>query len=152
MSFQLVSIINNQEVAIFYLTFELDKDQDYTDIAVRVFLSKSTEMLGNTSKYLGAQLEVVSRRWKGQRQSGMKQYSEINNLRLRIGKEHVWGLVIKPAKHKIQASSPRKKADKCKNNEGKSVKCYMTAVEVFENISKHRCANVTTCGKPQESI
>lgn len=34
----------------FYLTFELDKDQDHTDISVRVFLSEITETLGHTSK------------------------------------------------------------------------------------------------------
>lgn len=37
MSFHLVSIISNQEVVIFHLTSELDKEQDHTDIAGRVF-------------------------------------------------------------------------------------------------------------------
>lgn len=51
MRFHLVPIISNQEVVIFfYLTFELDKEQDHIDISVRVFLSESTETLGHTSK------------------------------------------------------------------------------------------------------
>lgn len=50
MSFHLVSIISNQEVVIFHLTFELDEDQDCTDIAARIFPSQSTELLGHTSK------------------------------------------------------------------------------------------------------
>lgn len=58
MSFHLASIISNQEVVIFHLTFELDKEQDHTDIAVRVFLSKNTEILGHTSKAWCAQLEI----------------------------------------------------------------------------------------------
>nr|CCO13813.1 alternative protein SIM1 [Homo sapiens] len=59
MSFHLVSIINNQEEVIFHLAFQLDKDQDCTDMALRVFLSKNTEILGHTSKTWSAQLEVV---------------------------------------------------------------------------------------------
>lgn len=59
MTFHLVSIRSNQEVVIFHLTFELDKDQDCTDIEVRVFLSESIEMLGDTSKTWCAQLKVV---------------------------------------------------------------------------------------------
>lgn len=53
MSFHLVSITSNQEVVIFHLTFELYKEQDHTDIAVRVLLSKNTKMLGHTSKAWG---------------------------------------------------------------------------------------------------
>lgn len=58
MSFHLASIISNQEVVIFHLTFELDKEQDHTDIEVRVFLSKNTEILGHISKAWCAQLEI----------------------------------------------------------------------------------------------
>lgn len=59
MSFQLVSIIKNQEEVIFHLAFQLDKDEDCADMALRVFLSKNTEMLGRTSKTWCAQLEEV---------------------------------------------------------------------------------------------
>lgn len=58
MSFHLVSIISNQEVVIFHLTFDLDKEQDHTDRAVRVVLSKNIEILGPTSKAWCAQLEI----------------------------------------------------------------------------------------------
>jgi hypothetical protein len=59
MHFHLVSIISNQEVVIFHLTLELDKDQDCTDIEVRVFLNSSIEMLGDMSKTVACQLKVV---------------------------------------------------------------------------------------------
>lgn len=60
MSFHLVPIISNQEVVIFHLAFELDKEQDHIDISVRVSLNESTETLGHTSKTWSARLEIVS--------------------------------------------------------------------------------------------
>lgn len=50
MCFHLAPIIGNQEKVILNLAFELDRDQECADTTIRIFLSHSNEILGDTLK------------------------------------------------------------------------------------------------------